>query len=132
MSNTPVMSRRSIAEIVGIEAAMLVGSIERAFMEFGTHHRWTSEQVFTREGVEVLVEKLAESHTDAAEALREYAADFFKVVPVAVPVAVNTGVAMGIEREREARALVAPLSSGPARVRVEHNPLNGYMPEADL
>jgi phosphotransferase system glucose/maltose/N-acetylglucosamine-specific IIC component len=132
MSNTIVLSRREIAKIVGDEAAMLVSSIERACMEFGTHHRWTSEQVFTRAGVEILVEKLAESHKAEADLLREYAADFFKVVPVAVPVAVSAGVAMGIEREREARALVAPLSGGPARVRVEHNPLNGYMPEADL
>ena len=111
---------------------MLVGRIERAFMEFGTHHRWTSEQVFTREGVEVLVEKLAESHKDASEALREYAADFFKVAPVAVPVTINPGVAMGIERERESRALVAPLSGGRGRMRVEHNPLNGYAPEVEL
>lgn len=127
------MSRRSIAEIVGIEAAMLVGSIERAFMEFGTHHRWTSEQVFTREGVEVLVEKLAESHKAEADLLREAAAKVFGVEPVCVvPASARAEFSAKIKKHCEDTALVAPHSSGPARVRVEHNPLNGYMPDTDL
>ena len=123
MSNTttPVMSRRKIAEIVGPEAAVLVGRIERAEMEFGVHHRWTDEQVFTEAGVQVLVERLAETHAGPSLALRAEARAFFATPVPEVAVVESPGVAQRVED----RALVAPLG----RARVEHNPLNGYMPE---
>jgi hypothetical protein len=101
------MSRRRIAEVVGPEAAALVSRIERAEMEFGVHHRWTDEQVFTEAGVQVLVEKLAETHAGPALALRAEARRIF--TPVAAP--------------------LVPLARG---MVVTHSPLNGYMPEPEV
>jgi len=127
MSNTtaPVLSRRRIAEIVGPEAAVLVGRIERQYMEFGTHHRWTDEQVFTAAGVEMLVEKLAEVHAETAAALRAVASVHFNAPPVAELVAADR---VRISREMHDRELVAPVHG---RARVAHSPLNGYVPELD-
>lgn len=83
-------------------------------MEFGVHHRWTDEQVFTEAGVKILMDKLAETHPGPALELRAAARLIFVD---AVP-----------EAEARNRELVAPLG----RHRVEHNPLNGYVAEPDL
>lgn len=126
MSNTAtlVMSRRRIAEIVGPEAAVLVGRIERAEMEFGVHHRWTDEQVFTAAGVQVLVERLAETHAGPSLALRAEAKKHFTAPYPPVALAPVTA-RVRIEGELENRSLVAPLG-GPVRDRA-----NGYMPDTD-
>lgn len=94
---------------MGEDAAVLVARIERAEMEHGTHWKWTTEQVFTREGVYLLIDRIAERDGGAALALRAEAARVFAPVDSApVPAAHNGG------------------HSAPNRDRA-----NGYQPEPE-
>ena len=106
------MSRNAVAKIVGEDAAVLVGRIERDEMEFGVHHRWTGEQVFTEAGVKLIMDRLAETDAGAALALRAEA----KIVFAAAPVA-------------PARELV---EAGGPRHKPKHSSLDGYVPDNDL
>lgn len=90
MNTTELMSRRAVAEIVGEDAAVLVARIDHAEMNHGEHWVWTTEQAFTRAGVQLLVERLAETHGGASLALRAEAARLFSpLVAVPVPAAHN-------------------------------------------
>lgn len=66
------LSARTVAEIVGPEAARLLLVIDHECLQFGPHWRWPSSgQVYTAEGLDVIaVELVQRGHPAAAERLR--------------------------------------------------------------
>lgn len=83
MSNTVVLPRHQVAEIVGPEAMVLVSRIDHAEMIHGVHWKWTGSQVFTEEGIKLLIDRLAEVDGGASLALRAAAKKIFAPAPVA-------------------------------------------------
>lgn len=66
------LTTKTVAEIVGPEAAKLLIQIDHAHMEYGINWRWVhGRQVFTAEGLELIATELAaRGYTGAAEQLR--------------------------------------------------------------
>ena len=67
-----LLSRRAIAACVGPDAAVQISKIDHAELYFGQHWRWNGEQLFTPEGVQVILDRLAETNGGAALALRAF------------------------------------------------------------
>ena len=67
-----LLSRRAVATCVGPEAAAQVSKIDHAELFYGIHWHWRGEQLFTAAGVQVILDRLAETHGGAALALRAF------------------------------------------------------------
>lgn len=65
------LTTKTVAEIVGPEAASLLLTIENSWgFEHGTHHRWAGRMIYTEAGVEFIAgQLLARGHEQAGRNL---------------------------------------------------------------
>lgn len=67
-----LLARRAVAACVGPDAAVQVSKIDHAELFYGIHWLWQGEQLFTAAGIQIILDRLAETHGVAALALRAF------------------------------------------------------------